>query len=283
MSMPRFYCPSQLAIGTTVRLPDNAAVHACRVLRLEVSDDVALFNGDGKDYLCQLLSIKKSEVTAIVTAMQEIERESALKVTLAQAISSGDRMDFTIQKAVEMGVTAIQPIASQRSVVKLSGDRAEKRREHWQNVVISACEQSGRAIVPQVSAPLSLANWLGAAPAFATAKTARVFPAGHDAEASVSSVRVVSDKGPPLHGDLGATTRITLSPTAMQTLQDLPKPTGEICLLIGAEGGLTQEEIDLAATHHFTPVRLGKRILRTETAALAALAAIQTLWGDFNI
>lgn len=245
MSMPRFYCPSQLAIGTTVRLPDNAAVHACRVLRLEESDDVILFNGDGKDYLCQLLSIKKSEVTAIVTAMQEIERESALKVTLAQAISSGDRMDFTIQKAVEMGVTAIQPIASQRSVVKLSGDRAEKRREHWQNVVISACEQSGRAIVPQVAAPLSLANWLGTTPAFS----------------------------------LG----ITLSPTATQTLQELPKPTGEICLLIGAEGGLTQEEIDLAATHHFTPVRLGKRILRTETAALAALAAIQTLWGDFNI
>jgi 16S rRNA (uracil1498-N3)-methyltransferase len=263
MSMPRFYCPSQLAIGTIVRLPDNAAVHACRVLRLEVSDDVILFNGDGKDYLCQLLSIKKSEVTAIVTTMQEIERESALKVTLAQAISSGDRMDFTIQKAVEMGVTAIQPIASQRSVVKLSGDRAEKRREHWQNVVISACEQSGRAIVPQVAAPLSLANWLGATPASATAG-------------------VVSAKGPPLHGDLGAM-RITLSPTATQTLQDLPKPTGEICLLIGAEGGLTQEEIDLAATHHFTPVRLGKRILRTETAALAALAAIQTLWGDFNI
>jgi 16S rRNA (uracil1498-N3)-methyltransferase len=244
MSMPRFYCPSQLAIGTIVRLPDNAAVHACRVLRLEESDDVVLFNGDGKDYLCQLLSVKKNEVTAIVTATQEIERESALKVTLAQAISSGDRMDFTIQKAVEMGVTAIQPIASQRSVVKLSGDRAEKRREHWQNVVISACEQSGRAIVPQVAAPLSLANWLGATPAFSLC--------------------------------------ITLSPTVTQTLQDLPKPTGEICLLIGAEGGLTQEEIDLAATHHFTPVRLGKRILRTETAALAALAAIQTLWGDFN-
>ncbi len=245
MPMPRFYYPDQLAIGAIVRLPDNAAVHACRVLRLEVSDDVILFNGDGKDYLCQLLSIKKSEVTAIVTAMQDIERESLLKVTLAQAISSGDRMDFTIQKAVEMGVTAIQPIASQRSIVKLAGDRAEKRREHWQNVVNAACEQSGRAIVPEVAAPLSLANWLG------------------------QSTQAIL--------------RITLSPTATQTLQDLPRPTGEICLLIGAEGGLTQEEIDLAALHHFTPVRLGKRILRTETAALAALAAIQTLWGDFNI
>lgn len=245
MSMPRFYCPGQLAIGAIVRLPDKAAAHACRVLRLQVSDDVILFNGDGKDYLCQLLSVKKSEVSAIITAMQDMERESLLKVTLAQAISSGDRMDFTIQKAVEMGVTAIQPIASQRSIVKLAGDRAEKRREHWQNVVISACEQSGRAIVPEVAAPLSLANWLGQSPQ--------------------------------------ATLRITLSPTATQTLQDLPKPTGEICLLIGAEGGLTSAEIDLAATHHFTAVRLGKRILRTETAALAALAAIQTLWGDFNI
>jgi 16S rRNA (uracil1498-N3)-methyltransferase len=244
MSTPRFYCPNQLSIGTIIGLPENAAVHACRVLRLQVSDDVILFNGDGKDYLCQLLSIKKSDVTAIVTATHEIQRESILKVTLAQAISSGDRMDFTIQKAVEMGVTAIQPIASQRSVVKLSGERAEKRREHWQNVVISACEQSGRAVVPQVHAPLTLANWLGTAPVFSA--------------------------------------RITLSPAAILTLHELPVPQGEICLLIGSEGGLTSEEIDLAASRNFIPVRLGKRILRTETAALAALATMQTLWGDYT-
>ncbi|MDP2247377.1 MAG: 16S rRNA (uracil(1498)-N(3))-methyltransferase, partial [Nitrosomonadales bacterium] len=170
--------------------------------------------------------------------------ESPLDITLIQAISSGDRMDFTIQKAVELGVTAIQPISSQRSVVKLTGDRAEKRREHWQNVVISACEQSGRAIVPIVAAATSLPQWLSES---------------HSAEL-----------------------RIILSPNATQSLHDLKKPTGKIQILIGAEGGLTENEINLATTHHFMPVRLGNRILRTETAALTAIAAMQTHWGDFK-
>jgi len=244
-STPRFYYPAKLAPGAIVTLPETAAIHACRALRLQMSDAAILFNGDGNDYGCELLSIKKNTVTAKVKTLSRVDNESPLKVTLAQAISSGDRMDFTIQKAVEMGVSGIQPIASQRSVVKLSGERADKRREHWQNVVISACEQSGRALVPEVNAPLTLANWLGTVPAFAA--------------------------------------RIMLSPTAALTLQELPVPQGEICLLIGSEGGLTPEEIDLAGSQNFVPVRLGKRILRTETAALAALAAMQTLWGDFNI
>lgn len=247
MSMPRFYCDPKycgnLALGAVITLPERAAIHASRALRLQAGDSVILFNGDGNDHVSELMLVKKDVVTAKVKSIKKVECESPIKVTLAQAISSGDRMDFTIQKAVEMGVTAIQPIASQRSVVKLSGERAEKRREHWQNIVISACEQSGRALVPEVAAPLTLANWLGTTPTF--------------------------------------TTRITLSPTATQTLQDLAKPTGEICLLIGAEGGLTADEIDLAVTHHFIPARLGNRILRTETAALAALAAMQTLWGDY--
>jgi 16S rRNA (uracil1498-N3)-methyltransferase len=245
MSIPRFHYPAKLALGTIVSLPENAAIHACRVLRLQVGDAATLFNGDGNDYGCELLSIKKKSVTAKVKTLSRVDNESPLKVTLVQAISSGDRMDFTIQKAVEMGVSVIQPIASQRSVVKLTGERAEKRREHWQNVVISACEQSGRALVPKVNAPLTLANWLGTAPAFSV--------------------------------------RIMLSPAAALTLQKLPVPQGEICLLIGAEGGLTTEELDLAASQNFIPVRLGKRILRTETAALAALAAMQTLWGDYTV
>jgi 16S rRNA (uracil1498-N3)-methyltransferase len=247
MSTPRFYCDSKhcknLALGAVITLPERAAIHASRALRLKEGDGVTLFNGDGNDYISELVLVRKDVVTAKVKSVKKVERESPIEVTLAQAISSGDRMDFTIQKAVEMGVTAIQPIASQRSVVKLSGERAEKRREHWQNIVISACEQSGRALVPEVAAPLTLANWLGTAPAF--------------------------------------TTRITLSPTATQSLQDLKKPKGAICLLIGPEGGLTANEIDLAASQNFTPVRLGNRILRTETAALAALSAMQTLWGDF--
>jgi 16S rRNA (uracil1498-N3)-methyltransferase len=248
MSSPRFYCDPKhcgnLALGAIITLPERAAVHASRALRLKAGDSAILFNGDGNDYASELLLVKKNMVTAKVKSVKRVECESPLKVLLLQAISSGDRMDFTIQKAVEMGVTAIQPIAAQRSVVKLSAERAEKRREHWQNIVISACEQSGRAIVPEVAAPLTLADWLGTSPQ--------------------------------------AVTRITLSPTASQTLQDLPKPTGEICLLIGCEGGLTENELDLATTHDFIPVRLGNRILRTETAALAALAAMQTLWGDYN-
>lgn len=243
MSTPRFYCPTLLHPGHIVSLPANAAAHACRVLRLQAGDAVVLFNGDGNDYVAKLVSIKKNEVAVEVLSAQPVMRESPLKIALAQAISAGDRMDFTIQKAVELGVTAIQPIASQRSVVKLAGERADKRREHWQQVATSACEQCGRAIVPTVAAPLSLTNWLAALSPYAT--------------------------------------HITLSPAATQTLHTLPKPDGEICLLIGPEGGLTAQEIELATAHGFTAVQLGKRILRTETAALTALAAIQTLWGDF--
>ncbi|HSH72011.1 MAG TPA: 16S rRNA (uracil(1498)-N(3))-methyltransferase [Methylophilaceae bacterium] len=247
MSTPRFYCApdisDKLALDASIKLPDNAANHATRALRLSLGDDAILFNGDGQDYLAELTFVKKNEVTAKIKSIKPVINESPLRITLVQAISSGDRMDFTIQKAVEMGVTAIQPIASQRSVVKLSGERAEKRREHWQNVVISACEQSGRAVMPQVAAPLSLANWLAGAPVFST--------------------------------------RITLAPNASETLKTLAKPSGDICLLIGAEGGLTEDEISLAALQGFTPVRLGNRVLRTETAALAAIAAMQSIWGDF--
>jgi 16S rRNA (uracil1498-N3)-methyltransferase len=244
MPTPRFYCPIPLEPGERVSLSTNAATHACRVLRLQSGDAVVLFNGDGRDYVCRLAEVGKNSASADVLSHGDVERESPLRVALAQAISAGDRMDFTIQKAVELGVTSIQPIASRRSVVKLAGERADKRREHWQSVANAACEQSGRAFVPQVAAPLTLANWLAALPPHAL--------------------------------------RLTLSPVATPTLPQLPRPDGEICLLIGPEGGLSNEEIELAAAHGFTPVRLGQRILRTETAALAALAAIQTLWGDFS-
>ena len=247
MANPRFYCDpkisDKLALGAQLKLPENAAIHATRALRLGVGDKAILFNGDGHDYISELTHVTKSEVIAKILKAKLVENESPIKILLAQAISSGDRMDFTLQKAVEMGVTAIQPIASQRSVVKLSGERTEKRREHWQNVVNSACEQSGRAFVPQVANPMSLSDWLGTNP---------------DAE-----------------------TKVTLSPTADITLKDLTTPLGTICLLVGAEGGLTEDEINLAATQDFKPIKLGKRILRTETAPLAAIATMQALWGDF--
>ncbi len=158
MSNTRFYSAEKLSIGAVIPLSLSAATHATRALRLNVGDKIKLFNGDGFDYNCELISIKKNEVISSVKSCQKIDSESALSITLLQGISSGDRMDYTIQKAVELGVKEIQPISTERSVVKLSQERAQKRLEHWQNIVISACEQSGRAFVPKVLAPLSLSH-----------------------------------------------------------------------------------------------------------------------------
>jgi len=249
MSNLRFYSAENLSTDATVKLSDNAAVHATRVLRLNVGDTIKLFNGDGLDYTCELLSVKKSEVLAKVKSSEAINNESPLNITLLQGISSGDRMDYTLQKAVELGVTMIQPLSTERSVVKLSAERAEKRLEHWQNVVRSACEQCGRAKIPHVVAPVSLTAWLGA----------NIYEAS-----GASSV-----------------TRILLNPIGAEQLSMLPKTTQYIQLLIGAEGGLSQSEIDLVASHGFQSIILGPRILRTETAAIAAIATMQTLWGDF--
>ena len=249
MSNLRFYNPDNLKISATVKLSDNAAAHATRVLRLEVSDEIVLFNGDGNDYTCAITSIKKSEVLAIVKSVVKITNESPLNITLLQGISSGDRMDYTIQKAVELGITAIVPIITTRSVVKLSNERAEKRLAHWQGIVHAACEQSGRAFVPQVAQPSTFSQWLA------------------------SSTINGEGKTPP--------TRILLNPIGAQRLTELEKPSSNIELLIGAEGGLSQSEIDTALSQGFQSVVLGARILRTETAALTAIAAMQTLWGDF--
>lgn len=243
MATPRFYHPDALLPGHPATLTSNAAAHASRALRLQAGDEVVLFNGDGNNYYGKLSAISKQAVTADILHAVTCDTESPLYITLVQAISSGDRMDFTIQKAVEMGVAAIQPVASQRSIVKLSGDRAEKRREHWQNVVISACEQSGRATIPTVAMPLGLQDWLAQK---------------HDAN-----------------------TLITLAPDAPVTLPQIPAPGHRIHLLIGPEGGLTDDEIRIAAQYGYTTVRMGPRILRTETAALAAIASMQSLWGDF--
>ena len=244
MANLRFFINQPLALGSIVQFTENAATHATRALRLGVGDGAIVFNGDGFDYECELTSVKKNVVHAIIIDAKKINNESPLQITLLQAISSGDRMNYTIQKAVELGVTYIQPIHSQRSVVKLSAERAEKRIDHWQNIAISACEQSGRAIVPTINSPLSLQQWLALNP--------------------------IADK-----------TRILLNPVGALRLGEMANPSHEIQLLIGAEGGLAQTEIDLAISHGFQSVVLGARILRTETAALATIAAMQTLWGDY--
>lgn len=243
MSIPRFYCPHRLGPGQMLELPPEAAHHAAKVLRLEAGHEITLFNSEGGEYAATIMHISKNGVTVKTTAFHEREAESPLAVTLAQAISSGDKMDYTLQKAVELGVNHIQPLASERCVVKLAGERAEKRVRHWQQVVISACEQCGRNRVPEVAPVQPLLHWL----------------------ASLSP----------------ETQHLMLAPGAQHSLGELPAPTTPVTLLIGPEGGLSPNEIRAAESRGFTPVRLGPRVLRTETAALTALAAMQTLWGDF--
>lgn len=243
MNLPRFYCREALSPGAHIELPEPVARHAVRVLRLPPGAPMTLFDGRGGEYIAHIERIERDRVWAELAAWRDVERESPLAVTLIQALQAGDKMDFTIQKAVELGVRDIVPVDSRRSVLRLSGERAAKRVAHWQGVVASACEQCGRNQVPLVAPLESIENWLAR-------------PAGN-------------------------AQRLMLAPDAPQTLADI-LPTGPIQLLIGAEGGLDPQEI-LAAQHAgFRPVRLGPRILRTETAGLAALAAIQALWGDFR-
>ncbi len=242
MPVPRFYLDQPLAPGARIDLPPGPARHAARALRLTAGDAVALFDGHGGEYEARIDHVHKDTVTVHVGGFHAIERESSLRVALAQGIASGERMDYTLQKAVELGVAAIQPIAARRSVVRLGGERAERRVAHWQGVIASACEQCGRNRLPPVAQPLSLPDWLGMRPP----------------------------------GRL-----VYLSPQAGSRLADLPKPDGIDTLVIGPEGGFDPGEIDALRAAHAVPVRLGARILRTETAALAALAAMQALWGDF--
>ena len=243
MNLPRFYCREALAPGAHVDLPAPVARHAVRVLRLPPGAPMILFDGRGGEYLAHIQRIERDRVVAELAAWQDVERESRLSVTLVQAVQAGDKMDFTIQKAVELGVRDIVPVDSRRSVIRLSGERAGKRVAHWQGVAASACEQCGRNQVPNVAPLEKLENWL-ARP----------------------------------HGE---GLRLMLAPDAQNTLAEL-LPVGNIQLLIGAEGGLDPQEIIAAKQAGFQAVRLGPRILRTETAGLAALAAMQVLWGDFR-
>ncbi len=244
MRIPRFYLPIPLVSGTTVALSTDTAHHVTRVLRLQVGATVGLFNGQGGECQATLHSITKSQVYAHVLTHNPREAESPLQVTLVQGISRGERMDYTLQKAVELGVTRIVPLFSERCEVRLQGERLDKRIQHWQGVVISACEQCGRNRVPLVSAATTLQHWLP------TANTGL---------------------------------RLVLDPLAPHGLAQYTKPDdGNITLLIGPEGGLSDVEINEAQHAGFTGIRLGPRIFRTETAGLAMLAALQTMWGDLQ-
>lgn len=246
MALPRFHCPDpegRLVAGATFDLPAEAAHHAVRVLRLAVGDGLLLFDGAGREFAAVLSEIGKRDAWVAVGEATGADRESRLDVTLYQALQSGDKMDYTVQKAVELGVGRIVPVDSRRSVLRLSGERAAKRVAHWQGVVVSACEQCGRTRVPEVAPIAPLAQALG------------------------------GEEG-------GERLRLLLDPEGGVTLDQLP-PGSRIDLLVGAEGGLDPEEEAAARAAGFIGLRLGPRVLRTETAALTALAALHAVRGDF--
>ena len=245
-SLTRIYFPGEIPVHGECRLTPDQAHHVARVLRLEAGEEVILFDGRGVEHSAVIGRVEKSGVTLNVGQSRAVDRESPLRVMLAQGMSSGERMDYTVQKAVELGVAGIQPLATGRSVVRLDAGRAQKRVGHWQAVVIAACEQCGRNRVPRVLPVMDFAHWLAQAA-----------------------------------GQKEAALGLLLSPSASLTLRNLPRPSGVVVLLAGPEGGLSPQEQHDAQTAGFTPVRLGPRVLRTETAALAALSAMQMLWGDF--
>ena len=236
-----------LAEGLRADLPESAARHAARVLRLRVDDALTLFDASGGEYAARIVGIERERVAVEVLTWRDVECESPIGITLVQALQAGEKMDMTVQKAVELGVARIIPVISRRSVVRLDGERALRRVEHWRGVVASACEQCGRNRLPEVTALEGLERWLAKAPA--------------------PGVR-----------------RLMLVPGAQQSLATVPQPlpNERVELLIGAEGGLAPEEMQAAVQAGFVGIRLGPRILRTETAGLAALAAMQSLWGDFK-
>ncbi len=242
---PRIYIPSpELVDGATLRLPDSAFHHLVQVLRLRKGDTFTAFDGRGGEFGSELVEVGRREAHGRLGARLDIDRESPLDLTLAQCVSKGERMDYTLQKAVELGVTRIVPLLSSRAVVRLDADRWDKKLEHWRGVAIAACEQSGRTRVPEIAEVQALPSWL-------------------------------DDESAP-------GTRLTLDPQAAHALRELPAPDGPLTLLIGPEGGLTEYELHRAREAGFTGIRIGPRVLRTETAGVAALAALQATWGDWT-
>jgi 16S rRNA (uracil1498-N3)-methyltransferase len=240
MRLSRVYMDAPLTSGAPVTLTGSAAGHLTRVLRLRVGEALILFDGTGGEYPGTIEQSQGGSVTVRVGEARPLERESPLTLTLAQGISRGERMDLVVQKATELGATAIVPLLTERSVVRLSAQQADRKVNRWRAIAIAACEQSGRNRLPQLMRPATLADFI--------------------------------------RGRDGAT-RLLLSPGATQRLADVPRTT-RVTVLIGPEGGLTDAEGGSAATAGFVPVRLGPRVLRTETAAIAALALLQREWGD---
>ena len=242
MRVPRIYTDQPLRPGREVVLPEQAGEHVARVLRLERGHPLILFNGDGHEYDASLAALAKRSVTAAVTAIRSVDREAPLPLTLAQGIARGEKMDWILQKATELGVARIVPIITERTEVKLDEERAERRLAHWTSVVAGACEQSGRTRLPALEPPQRLDRWLGAL------------------------------------GEAGL--RLALLPDGEIHLRQLPQMENGATLVVGPEGGLSDNDVALLAQTGFGGLRLGPRILRTETAGIAALAALQAVFGD---
>jgi 16S rRNA (uracil1498-N3)-methyltransferase len=243
MKLTRVYHRAALQAGRDTTLDEGPSRHLARVLRMRAGDTIVLFDGNGGEYRAVIRNLDRDAVRVRVETHAVVERESPLRVGLAQVISAGDLMDLTVQKAVELGAVWIQPLLARRGKVRLGEERADKRVQHWQRVAIAACEQCGRNRVPLVSPVSDLTDWLGTRP--------------------------------------GSQRGIVLEPQAPLRLSAAGPLEGDITLLVGPESGLAAEEVALVQRLGFTAVNLGPRVLRTETAGLAALAAMQALWGDF--
>ena len=243
MRIIRLHAELPLAVGAELALPAQASEHAVRVLRLVDGDPLVLFNGDGNDYQARICVVHKRGVTVQVVSREPVQTESPLPLVLAQGIARGDKMDLIVQKATELGVAAIMPLLTERSEVKLDPERAQKRLSHWRAVAASACEQCGRARVPEIQTAMALSGWLD----------------------------VLSNDG---------SLRLALLPEATLTCRELQFTCAGGVLVVGPEGGLGDRDIAALRDYGFAGLRLGPRVLRTETAGMAALAALQALHGD---
>jgi len=245
MRQLRFYVPFQLVDGECLTLPEDVFKHAIKVLRLSVDAEFVLFCGDNREYQVRLASIQKKSAEVKILGSQEVNRESSLKIHLIQSVSKGDRMDFVCQKATELGVYSITPVFTERANVSLAGDRLEKKYNHWKGITTSSCEQCGRNVLPHVHPPEQLQAVLK----------------------RFSELEIA---------------KFVLSPTASSQLLDTQKKHREIAVLIGPEGGLSENEVQIAVAAGFQSTLLGPRILRTETAAVTFISLFQGLWGDLT-
>jgi 16S rRNA (uracil1498-N3)-methyltransferase len=241
----RLFVSGQLINDAELVLEGDRARYLGRVLRLRVGDEITVFNGDGPEWSATIDAMTKSTATLRIGASHEVATESPLKIHLVQGISRGERMDFVVQKATELGVKRVTPVLTEYGVVKLNEERAAKRQEHWQHLAASACEQSGRIRVPLIDLPTHLKDWFGNRPA-------------------------------------EVDEQLILRPGATRPLAGIAAPKTKICVLIGPEGGFSDTEYEDAEVAGFRVVSLGPRILRTETAAVATLSVLQSQWGDLR-